>query len=270
MFDHFTFGAPSRFEEQSTTFSISPCDTSFPSPLTPVSPTFTNDELAAPSAFTDLVTKLEGQDLQQEDDISTSYLYSLPSPPSDCDDGMYFGSSQKVIRRRENNFSQSPSICSARSSSLRCRRLQRQINTQLLCTRSQVSSIGALVEEMVSNGEQCTVTPAPLNVTSSIHISPPTASSSSTYLLHASQPIEEESTSNEAPTPDDIDEGFFEADADDQSHIGIDVQSLLMSIRRADGNIGGRMYSPARMRHQGDAVSKARIKRRISKRRHDE
>jgi len=259
MFEHFTFGVPARPEDSSQYQDVSPCDTSFTPSRSPSPPSSSGNKSAAPSALTDLLSKLEEQSLQHgNDDLPQSFPCSLPSPPAD--EHLAYPEIDETLRFQLSNKS-TPSTPTTSSrpttprptSSHQCRRLQRQMNTQLLCTNSQIQSIGALVDEMVSTGDQCNVYQPPLSPAL------PPVSNSIPQNGNSESQLEESNA-------EDVDEGFFEADVGDE--VQIEVDNLLWSLRRANGPSGVLKYtSTQRMtRGPGDVLAKPRIRKRISRR----
>jgi hypothetical protein len=131
-----------------------------------------------------------------------------------------------------------------------CRRLQRQLNSQLLCTRSQVEAISKLVEEMVSSKSQCNVTIPP--VTSQPPSSPPIS-------------MPDDLEADDTILPDHAnDEGFCEGRDEDDGEI--DTDALMMSLRRASAPLGIRRHEHV----QGAVFAKPRMRRNIIRRKRTE
>jgi len=252
MFEHYTFGVPARLEKESSIHDISPHDTSYQPANSSSAPASPNSEPAASSALTDLLFKLEDSQLRSgSDDVALSYLYGIPSPPTDAEDELPL----EVDPAFDNNSTPVPPMIPRPSSALRCRRLQRQLNTQLLCTQPQLQSINALVDEMVASGSQCNVHEAPLP--------PPTPAVSVTA---SPQFIEADSPSPEPSRDDDFDEGFSEPTDD----VEFTTEALMMRLRGSNGPSGVLKYtSSSRMRGPKDVVNKPRMRKRISQRKTD-
>jgi len=258
MFEHFTFGAPAQTEHRSHIHDIAPCDTSFPSPRSPRSPrspqSLACNQSAASSGMTYLVSKLEGQDIRPlVDDTPSSFVHGLPSPPADSDDEP-LEVDEELLSKLDSITSSSYAESYSMPASIQCRRQQRQINTQLQCSKMYINSINALVEGMISSGSQCNVIPSPLYQP---HIAPSSTVSSLETL--ESEPRVDATQDNE-----DVDEGFFEAEYNDQ--IEDRSERLLATFRRAHYPVGVRKYNSIRLRESEPA--RPRMQRRISLRKH--
>lgn len=228
MFEHFTFGVQDRRSEHFS--EVSPLDTTTKAPLSPPP--------ESPLSLSDLLAHFDGQTLDMECDEISSSQWNLPTPPPessfdfDCEDV------QEVER--------SPLLptlpARKRAGAMKCRRVQRQISSQLLCTVSQKRSIDTLVEEMLATQDQCTIS-APIKIT----------------------PFEDPVAEDPSAIFDMEDEGFFEADHNDPSvqsagHIvpvsshdcamptGIRKYSGLYGIRRAGDWAGAGVHCPPRVR----------------------
>jgi hypothetical protein len=256
MFEHFTIGAPAH-RAGSTSYDISPCDTRSPSPLPRLSSSSIKQR--AQSITTELASQLD--DLKpQKDDISLSYFCGSPNPldastnetflPVDLTiDPEY--ENELVVDHNEYDTMSAPNSPPSLSTLRLCRRLQRQLNSQLLCTHSQVKAISDLVEEMVSTKSQC-------NVTTPSATSQTPSSPSDIF-------VPEDLAADDNHLPDNVDdEGFCEGGVEDDEEI--DTDTLLMNLRRASAPLGIRRQQYA----AGAVFAKPRMRRKILRRKRAE
>lgn len=203
----------------------------------------------------DLASKFEQSALPSHDDVSPSYIHSLPSPPAEA------STFRESCDQFDISYAVAMTEASNQSASLRCRRLQRQMNTHLLCTATQARSISAMVEDMVSTGSQCNVSAAP---------SLPTPSSAA---LPSVNPQDIASLQVPLLVDDSVDEGFFDGEEEDENSPEA-VERMMMNLRRAQGPSGIRKYSSTVHLRLGDrnlpggvVACLPRIRKRIAKRR---
>ncbi|KAI9742217.1 MAG: hypothetical protein M1818_004117 [Claussenomyces sp. TS43310] len=233
MFELFTFAAPATLSmAESSSADIPPCDRSH-------SPGPSQDSTAAEprTSMTDLLSKLDEHSMQprpQPDGISPSYIHGLLGSDEPEVDSSFLEVDDSP--NDDDVVAQWALISARHRSRYQCRRLQRQRETQLLCKISQKTSIGELVDTMVSSEAQC-------------HVTRPTPAE-----LSQPAPISHVDPAVALPQPNvlaiDDDEGFCEGEDDDASPEA--AQRLLMSLRRADGP--NRMRRYARESRGGDAA----------------
>jgi hypothetical protein len=262
MFDHFTFAAAGRADSCSCD-TISPLDTTTPS--IPIRSQFSHLESSAPSPFNDLASQLDDLSPLHSDDISLSYLYSGYTPTPAAHNNALAIVGEDYISDRPKSAPSSPAV-SRHPRPRTCRRLQRQLNTQLLGTRAQHKAISALVEEMVEARSQCAVVDS-LSTTSqlstmtvpesSLSSSPSSSRPPSEPLPHVLAPAPLADTHN---VPD-IDEGFYDAlDPDDD-----DLDAMMLSLRRATEYSGLRRSGPNPM-FGATVFSRPRMRKKICRR----
>jgi hypothetical protein len=255
MFEHFTIGA-SAHRAGSTSCDISPRDTSSPSPPSRLSSII---KQRAPSTGTDPTSRLD--DLKpQKDDISTSYFGTSLNPLNSSTNGILHSVDLAVDPEYENDLTMDPKYGHDTKSVLNsppslstlraCRRLQRQLNSQLLCTHAQVKAISELVEEMVSTKSQCNVT------TPSLSSRPESGPS------YISTPDGLEADDIVLPDPVD-DEGYCEGGVEEGE---IDTDALMMSLRQASAPLGIRRQAYV----NGAVFAKPRMRRKIHRRKRAE
>jgi len=243
-----TLSSPAHRDNPST-YSVSPRDTSPSSPPSPLSSSKIKQE--AQSSTADLASQCDSLE-PQKDEISSSYFSST----SNSIDPLAEDTFLTVDPEYQNIEPGSPFPLST----LRiCRHLQRQLNSQLLCTHSQVKAISDLVEEMVedmiSTKSQCNVNPP--STTSALSAPPESpAGPPHTSPAYIDMPPGLEADDNLQPD-DTMDEGFFEGDDEDVDEI--DTDALMASLRRAAAPAGirrlcgygkGAVYAPPRMRRK--------------------
>jgi len=254
MFEHFTIGAPAC-RAGSTSYDISPCDTHSSSPSSRLASS--DIKQTAQSSVTELASQLD--DLKdQKNYISSSYFCTSPSPldasknktllPVDLTIDSEFENELIIDTEYENKSKSAPNSPPSLSTLRLCRRLQQQLNSQLLCTRSQIEAISELVEEMVSTKSQCNIT------TPSVNPQSPSGPSDTSML-------------EDPAVDDDIlpgsmdDEGFCEGGVEDGDLI--DADALLMNIRRASAPSGIRRQQEY---GKGAVFAKPRMRRKILRR----
>jgi len=243
MFEHFTIGAPAH-RASSTFYNISPCDTRSPSPPSRLSSSDVRQK--AQSTVTELASQLD--DLKaQKDDISSSYFCNSSNSLDATMNDAFLPLSLTVDPMYENDTKSVPNPPPSISTLRACRRLQRQLNTQLLCTHAQVKAISELVEEMVSTKSQCNVTTPPA-------ISQPPSSPSPISI-----PNDLEADDNILPDPVD-DEGYCEGSVEEDEDI--ETETLLMNLRQASAPLGIRRRACV----QGAVFAKPRMRRMILRR----
>jgi hypothetical protein len=253
MFEHFTIGAPAH-RAGSISYDISPRDTSSPSPPSPLSSSDVKQRAQSPA--TELSSQLD-ELKPPRDDISSSYIYYSSNPldsstnetflPVDITFGPHFENELSLDPQYEYDTGSEPNSSPSLSTLRVCRRLQRQLNSQLLCTHSQVKAISDLVEEMVSTKYQCNVT------------TPSVTSPSESDLSHVSMPNGLETDDSILPEPGE-DEGFCEGGNGEDEEI--DTETLLMSLRRASAPLGIRRDPSV----NGAVFAKPRMRRKILRR----
>jgi len=255
MFEHFTVGA-SAHRAGSTSCDISSRDTSSPSPLSRLS---SDIKQKAPSTGTDLTSQLD--DLKPlKDDISTSYFCTSSSSLNSSTNGILHPINLTVDPEYENDLTMDskyghdiksvpnspPSLSTLRV----CRRLQRQLNSQLLCTHAQVKAISELVEEMVSTKSQCNV------ATPSLTSHPESGPS----YVSTPDGLEADHNILQDPTGD---EGYCEGGVEDDE---FDTEALMMSLRQASAPLGIRRQAYV----NGAVFAKPRMRRKIQRRKRAE
>jgi hypothetical protein len=257
MFEHFTIGAPAH-RAGSTSYDISSRDTPSPSPLSRLSSS--DVKQSAQSTITELASQLH--DLKpQKDDISSSYFCNSSNPLDPATNETFlpvgltvdpeYKNELAIDPKYENDAKSIPYSLPSISTLRVCRRLQRQLNSQLLRTHSQVKAISELVEEMVSTKSQCNVTTP--SVTSQLESGP----------SHISIPYGLEADENIIPDPVD-DEGYCEGGVEDDEEI--ETESLLMNLRRASAPLGIRRHAYV----NGAVFAKPRMRRKILRRKRAE
>ncbi len=256
MFEHITIAAPATCAG-ATSLDMSPRDTPYPSPPTRFSPDI---KQRAPSTCTALASQLD--DLKPEkDDISSSYLCSSSIsldastketflPLDLAIDPKY--ENELVVDPSEDDTTFSPNSSPSLSTLRLCRRLQRQLNSQLLCTHSQIRAISEIVEEMVSTKSQYNI------ATSSI------TSQSTSSPSHISMPEIFEAHGNNLQENVDDDEGYCEGGVENDEEI--DPENFLMNFRRASAPLGIRR----REYTTGVVFSRPRMRRKIMRRKRPE
>jgi hypothetical protein len=254
MFEHFTIGAPAC-RAGSTSYEISPCDTRSSSPSSQLASS--DIKQTAQSTVPELASQLDVSKAQKIH-ISSSCFCTSPSPldasknktllPVDLTIDSEFENELTIDTEYENNSKSAPNSPPSFSMLRLCRRLQRQLNSQLLYTRSQIEAISELVEEMVSTKSQCNITTPSVNPQS---LSGP----SDTSMLE------------DPAVDDDIlpgsmdDEGFCEGGVEDGDLI--DADALLMNIRRVSAPSGIRRQQEY---GKGAVFAKPRMRRNILRR----
>jgi hypothetical protein len=254
MFEHFTIGAPAC-RAGSTSYDISPCDTRSSSPSSRLSSS--DIKQTAQSTVTELASQLD--DLKpQKNYISSSYFCTSSSPldasknktllPVDLTIDPEFEDELTIDPEYGNDTKSAPNSPPSFSMLRLCRRLQRQLNSQLLYSRSQIEAISELVEEMVSTKSQCNIT------TPSVKPQSPSAPSDTSML--------EEPAVDDNILPSSMDdEGFCEGGVEDDELI--DADALLMNIRRASAPSGIRRQQEY---GKGAVFNKPRMRRKILRR----
>lgn len=257
MFEHFCFGVAVHPSEQSLS-EVSPDDNSFSA--TPRSEQ-TSPSLGPRSSIMDLASQLDGHSITHEDDEIRTSEWSLPTPPLDGDFGFCDRLSNiSSIDEDELSLRSLSPLPATPNTSYRCRRAQRQMNAQLLCTSMQQKSIGTLVAEMVADSSQCNVIEANNATTTKI-------------ITSVLEPIIPDYDSEPAFTMEDVDEGFFEGDDSMSSQETLD--QIVMSMRRSQGPTGIWKYGEGLLGHRraGDWVQQTgstkcppRVRRKIGRR----
>jgi len=138
MFEHFTFGAQSQ--NQHDDVSASPTDISFSSP--PSAFPFYDEKL---SDLSDIVQKLNQQSLDHEKSSNSFVAWEEATRQSfEVDDEMLYLTPTVSAPIHDNS-----------RSSIACRRLQRQLNTQLQLSTSHIRDLKTLMEDMIDTSSQC-------------------------------------------------------------------------------------------------------------------
>jgi hypothetical protein len=248
MFEYFTIGAPAH-RAGSTSYDISPRDTPSPSPLSRLSSSDVKQR--AQSTVTELASQLDNLKAQK-DDISSSYFCNSANPLDPATNETFtvdpeYENELHIDPEYENDTKSVPFSLPSLSALRVCRRLQRQLNSQLLHTHSQVKAISELVEEMVSTKSQCNVTTP--SVTSQLESSP----------SHISMPDGLDADENIMPDPVD-DEGYCEGGVEDDEEI--ETETLFMNLRRASAPLGMRRHAYV----NGAVFAKPRMRRKILRR----
>lgn len=141
MFEHFTFGAPAP--RISSIREISPTDTtSIPRRRERIA----ISDLITPGPLEELIAKM-----------------SDVEPPSSSPQDSYFDLNTYSLSRNSHSDSDSQSEPSSPTTPPpgHDRRLQRQIHSRMQCSASHLRSVHALVEQMISEGNQCKLSPTP-------------------------------------------------------------------------------------------------------------
>jgi len=138
MFEHFTFGAQSQNQHHDV--SASPTDISFSSP--PSAYPFYDDKL---SDLSDIVQQLSKQSLDKENSSNPFAAWEDATRQSfEVDDEMPYLT--PTVSAPTHNTS---------GRSVACRRLQRQLNTQLQLSTSHIRDLKSLMENMIDTSSQC-------------------------------------------------------------------------------------------------------------------
>lgn len=243
MFEERTLSAPAHLEGSST-HSIPPHDTSSTSPPSSLSSLEVRQEAQHPH-----ISQLDGLK-PQKDEISSSY-FSTSNPINIP--------AEESILTLDPEYGNLESGSPLSSPTLRvCRHLQQHLNSQPLCSHSQIKRISDLVEEMV---EETISTKSQCNVKEPSAPSAPPApsitSGSSTGPSHIVVPPGLEADDN-IQQDDAIDEGFCERN-DEDGEEEFDTDALLATLRRTSAPAGlrrlyghgkGAVFAPPRMRRK--------------------
>lgn len=255
MFDCFTFGAqPQKHFHQPDEAAASPTDISC-IPTQPAPTSYPFPEASAGPAMNDLLDKLGGQTLVPDDNEGSqpsmwNDTLSGPAFENAVEEGFQF--TYISTRRGLTTFKASPSsgpaysapTSSSHSSPPPCKRLQRQLNTQLQTCTNHVKDITDLVEDMISTNTQCTLYPAPTTPLPIIEApSPP-------QILALDPDVSTAITPSTPPQilEADSDEGFSELDELGALELLIQQQEQAQdhdeatSLRRASGPGGIRKF----------------------------
>ena len=252
MFEHFTFGAQAQTQyHQQEDVSASPTDTTFPSPLSPPSPTTYFDYPTNPG-INDIVHKFSRQSLRPEDIIPSqqpSWQQYTPSSPDFeiTEENMTFtrANGDRYEIQTSVSVPSTPLLPPSRGGNLACRRLQRQLNVQLQSCSSHMRDINALVEDMIESNSQCTLHKS----TSRPYLSSPPPSRAGPVTA-ADVELVVDTTENFEGREISVneDEGFAEIEED---MWGIEEE---MTLRRASTPSGIRKYNQVRWRASADCV----------------
>lgn len=196
MFENFIFGAQSQTQARDNIISASPTDTTCCTPLT--SPTSSPN--VDGSDLNTVISAFDAQDLSRDNLLrhfapwSASHTYQLEDSEAQDEDMDSYFSNRHIPNQQTVSAPSTPLSMPTRSRfSPTCRRLQRQVNTQLQTSNTHMRDIKTLVQEMIASETQCTFHTPPTTTTT---IEPQTS------------PIVD-------PSSPDIDEGFHDMSDDD-------------------------------------------------------
>ncbi|XMA07810.1 hypothetical protein WAI453_000601 [Rhynchosporium graminicola] len=273
MFEHFTFGAQAQTSYQEPAdFMASPTDCSFPLTSQPQTSYFSMDPRAPLSEIMDAFS----QQTLHPDETSHRSVWgdSIPSldfsrnlsvgddltPGEICEASNVHKSTPDPLTPTSSSFSL-PNLPHPRTSTnlntAACRRLQRQLNTQLQSCHSHQRDISTLVEDILTTNTQCRLHKA----SSGPYLTgpPPPPSGlipSSKEELEAELAIEAQALPSidfegRAIISPDEDEGFAEMD----DPYGLLAFEEEMSLRRASAPSGIRKYNVVRWRKSAECVA---------------
>jgi hypothetical protein len=246
MFEHFTFAAQAQTNHDEVL--ASPTDISFPSPLSPPPTSFFPTQL---DGVSDIVNQFSKQTLypefenelpqqsicqSREDDDSPTLDLDHDMEPFSPDELSYVSTTKGMITINSwesPSPPNTPTLPHPKSSTVACRRLQRQLNVHLQSCSNHVRDINALVEDMIVSNSQCRLHKSP----SRLPLSSPPPSRLSDLVVDTTQ----------EPPPFE-DEGFAEIE---DSMWGIEEE---MSLRIAGTPSGIRKYNHARWRASVECV----------------
>ncbi|CAL3968525.1 unnamed protein product [Diplocarpon coronariae] len=174
MFDHFTFGAqPHTLPPSTQDEALSPTDTSFfpeaESEARSRSYFGQKSGLVPRGGISEIVQRLEQQSIQGQANTSTdnyhmpadASVWTVPSPSlsigSSSTENEYDFSPQEIayVPRTGGLVTAQLSFPDLHTKTVASRRLQRQVNVRLQSCKSHMRDIASLVEDMISNSEQC-------------------------------------------------------------------------------------------------------------------
>jgi len=242
MFDNFTFGAVSQTRHDEVT--ASPTDMSFATPQTsfPFSPNTLED-------LSDIVQQFSKQSLtrtEREKEFA-AWGDALNCPLEvDSDDDMSSPAPTTTTTTTSipiptpSPHAHSASVGGGSGGGLACRRMQRQLNTQLQLSTSHMRDLNTLVEHMISSNSQCRLQPR-----------------SSQACMRGPVPIPlhdlavDPADNGGVEESLEIDEGFCEAERRCEDE---------MSLRNAGAPSGIRKYGPMTWGRSSDACVGGRAK----------
>jgi len=232
MFEHFTFGAHAQtsFTSVEDTFP-SPTDCSFALESPP--PTSCCNVESSKGAINDIVNQLSSHSLHPDEDEQpqqSRWHHALLTPDFDnemidfsAEELSYTSTGRGKVTIPHSSLPNISSIPNSRTSTVACRRLQRQLNVQLQSCNTHIKDISTLVSEMITSSTQC-------------RLHPP-----STNTPFITEPLELDADEEEPSPPLHEDEGFAEMEDDE------------MTLRRASTPSGIRKWN-VRFRANGDCV----------------
>lgn len=235
MFENFTFGAVSQTRHDESI--ASPTDLSFPTPR--ASFQFSPDTL---EDLNDIVQQFSRQSLSRGERVREFAAWGdAITIPLEVDD-----SEDEMPALAPTASAPTSPYMKALGGSISCRRMQRQLNTQLQLSSSHIRDINTLVEDMISTNSQCRLQQR----------------SSRTNMRGPISPLTQELTVD--PMDDgrsdncfDIDEGFCFADLSGEDE---------MSLRRASAPSGIRKHGPTKYSRSADVSIGGRAKVRSTPR----
>ena len=230
MFDNFTFGAVSQMRHDDI-ITASPTDLSFATP--PTSYPFSPDTL---EDLSDIVQQFSKQSLTRDERAREFAAWrEAINVPLEVD------SDEEMSSLEPTTSAPSPASHLPLGGSIACRRMQRQLNTQLQLSTTHMRDISTLVEDMISSNSQCRLQQrSPRSPTRS-------AKSPSPHELDV-DPMDNGCLDKGV----EVDEGFF-----DTAELKIEEE---LSLRRASAPSGIRKYGPMKWGRSADVCIGGRAK----------
>ncbi|KAL2071191.1 hypothetical protein VTL71DRAFT_12426 [Oculimacula yallundae] len=254
MFEHFTFGAQAqtRYLEPEDVMA-SPTDCSYP--LTPQAPTSYFPSMDPTAPMSDIMNAFSQQTLHPDETPNRSIWNDSIASPNFSIDDEFTPEEMNDVPNTTSSTSSLPNLPHPRTSTLStvaCKRLQRQLNTQLQSCNTHRKDISSLVEDMLTTNPQCRLH----KVSSRPHLASPPSGlvPSSKAELEAELAIEVQAQpsadfADRAISPDE-DEGFAEMD----DPYGLLAFEEEVTLRMASAPSGIRKYNVVRWRKSAECM----------------